>query len=197
MSDDQTVGASAEADATTRRSKDETRDAIRRAAARLFPAQGFAATSVRDIAREAEADPALVIRYFGSKERLFLETMTVENTFEAMEDAPPGRLGVAVLQRILLSGPRARQVYTALIRAADRADVRSYLVQANEAQLVGPIARRIGGPGARFRASLIAAQVSGLLHSLWILEDPALTSVPIDDLIETYGAALQSLADAR
>ncbi len=53
----------------------ETKDAIGRAAGRLFRARGFANVSVRAIAAEAGADPALVIRYFGSKERLFLEAV--------------------------------------------------------------------------------------------------------------------------
>lgn len=181
---------------TDRRSAEETRDAIRHAAARLFMEQGFAATAVRDIARAAGADPALVIRYFGSKEHLFLETMTVENTFNTVGDAPTDELGDAILRHILLGAPRSRQVYTALMRAADRPDVRSYLVRAGEAQLVGPIADRIGGETARFRAALIAAQVSGLLNSLWILEDPSLTSMPIETVIDVYGRALQSLIDA-
>lgn len=190
------MNASADAVGTERRSGEETKDAIRRAAARLFPQQGYAGTAVRDIAKDAGTDAALVIRHFGSKEHLFLETMTVENTFSAIGDVPADQLGVAILRRILLSGPRSRQVYTALMRAADRPDVRSYLVRANEAQLVGPIADRISGGTARFRASLMAAQVSGLLNSLWILEDPALTAMPIETIIERYGTALQAIADA-
>src|SRR5690606_13402275 len=43
---------------------------IRDAAIRLFGARGYAATSVRAIADEAGASPALVLHHFGSKERL-------------------------------------------------------------------------------------------------------------------------------
>ena len=41
------------------------------AARELFAAQGYERTTVRDIAARAEIDPALVIRYFGSKDGLF------------------------------------------------------------------------------------------------------------------------------
>lgn len=81
------------------------------------------------------------------------------------------------------------------MRAANRPEVRSYLIRATEVQLVEPIAARIGGSAAQYRASLIAAQVVGLLNALWILEDPALVSRPIEAVIQTYGRALQVLVD--
>ena len=52
--------------------------AIWEAAQRLFAENGYARTSVREIASEASVDPALVIRHFGSKEQLFMETMEVQ-----------------------------------------------------------------------------------------------------------------------
>ncbi|MET7842571.1 helix-turn-helix domain-containing protein [Streptomyces sp. NPDC005356] len=48
-----------------------TRERILAAAAELFERDGFSRATVRAIAAEADADPALVVRYFGSKERLF------------------------------------------------------------------------------------------------------------------------------
>src|SRR5690554_6537840 len=45
---------------------------IRDAAVRLFGRDGYAATSVRAIAAEAEVSPGLVIHHFGSKEALRL-----------------------------------------------------------------------------------------------------------------------------
>ncbi|BDZ66058.1 TetR/AcrR family transcriptional regulator [Agromyces mangrovi Wang et al. 2018] len=43
---------------------------IRDRAIELFGSRGYAATSIRDIARAAEVSPALVIHHFGSKEEL-------------------------------------------------------------------------------------------------------------------------------
>ena len=50
---------------------DRTRAAILAAARELFAAQGYERTTVRDVAAKAEIDPAMVIRYFGSKDGLF------------------------------------------------------------------------------------------------------------------------------
>lgn len=51
------------------------RDELRRIAARLFKEQGFKATRLLDIAREAGLDRATAYYYVGSKEELFRETM--------------------------------------------------------------------------------------------------------------------------
>ena len=56
----------------SRASGQETRRRILAAADDLFSARGYEDVTVRDIAAAADADPALVIRYFGSKNELFL-----------------------------------------------------------------------------------------------------------------------------
>ncbi|WP_416758506.1 TetR/AcrR family transcriptional regulator [Roseateles sp. So40a] len=43
-----------------------------RTARRIFALRGYEATSVREIARQAEVDPALIAHHFGSKEALWL-----------------------------------------------------------------------------------------------------------------------------
>ena len=48
-----------------------TQAAILQAAQELFATQGYERTTVRDVAAQAAIDPAMVMRYFGSKEGLF------------------------------------------------------------------------------------------------------------------------------
>ncbi|QGN32740.1 TetR family transcriptional regulator [Microlunatus sp. Gsoil 973] len=55
--------------------KEQTRQRIAEAAARLFGERGFDRTSVRDIASTAGVDPALVLHYFGNKRALFGDVM--------------------------------------------------------------------------------------------------------------------------
>lgn len=52
------------------RKKAKTKAAIQRHAVRLFTAQGFAATTVEQIAEAAEVSPSTVFRYFPTKEDL-------------------------------------------------------------------------------------------------------------------------------
>jgi hypothetical protein len=56
----------------SRASGQETRRRILAAADDLFITRGYERVTIRDIAVAADADPALVIRYFGSKNDLFV-----------------------------------------------------------------------------------------------------------------------------
>ncbi|HEU5333409.1 MAG TPA: TetR family transcriptional regulator [Actinocrinis sp.] len=53
------------------RKSDRTRAAILAAARRRFAADGYERATIRAIAADAYIDPSMVIRYFGSKDRLF------------------------------------------------------------------------------------------------------------------------------
>ena len=77
-------------------------------------------TSVRAIAKVAGIDPALVIRNFGSKEALFLETTPVADYFEGQFDGPLDTLGERIAAFVLgKADARMLSVYTALMRASD------------------------------------------------------------------------------
>jgi len=53
----------------------QTRPAILRAARAAFADRGYDAVSIRSVARDAGVDPALVHRFYGSKEALFIAAM--------------------------------------------------------------------------------------------------------------------------
>src|SRR4051812_16013903 len=55
----------------------QTRAAILDAARAAFAERGYDAVSVRAVARDAGVDPALVHRFYGSKERLFTAAMAL------------------------------------------------------------------------------------------------------------------------
>ncbi len=67
------------------RKKRETSEAIQVAARRLFAAQGYAATTVQQIADEADVSERTLFRYFESKEDLLLPD--VVSFFGAVESA--------------------------------------------------------------------------------------------------------------
>src|SRR5689334_22360024 len=64
--------------ATRRRRRDAagSRRALLTAAAALFDERGYEAATIRDIGERARVDPALIARYFGGKEGLYLATLT-------------------------------------------------------------------------------------------------------------------------
>jgi AcrR family transcriptional regulator len=169
-----------------------SRDAIRAAAERLFAGGGYAATSVRDIAASAGVDAALVIRHFGSKEQLFLETMRVE--FDEIDlGGPIDTLGERLIRSLLHADDHVRGVYLALVRASDAGEVSSALRAAHDAGFVAPLAARLVGEDADLRARLAAALIGGLFYGLWIVRDEVLLSTPHDELARRYGRLLQHL----
>ncbi|GAA1611029.1 TetR family transcriptional regulator [Actinoplanes couchii] len=173
-----------------RRTGDATREEIRNAAARLFRERGFARTSVRDIAAGAVTNPALVIRYFGTKELLFLDTMRFSIDDSPLFDVPLAEFGERFVE-VLLADDDVRGVYLALVRGSNEPQIRARLQRIHEQTFVGPVRARLDGPDADVRAALAAAVVGGLLYSLWVVEDESLVTADRDDLIARYGALLQ------
>ncbi|CAN5443811.1 TetR/AcrR family transcriptional regulator [soil metagenome] len=173
-----------------------TKEAIGRAARRLFHRHGYVGTSVRAIAAEAGADPALVIRHFGSKERLFLETVAIEGRFEHVTTGPLESLGARLVESLLTDMlEQTASTWRAMLRATDSDLVRSRLIHAMEQMFIEPLAPRLVGPDAELRARLVAAQISGLLDALAILADRRITEAAPETLVRLYGASIQTLID--
>jgi AcrR family transcriptional regulator len=168
------------------------RAAIHESASLLFTRHGYAATSVRDIADDASVDPALVIRYFGSKEGLFLEVMQLEWD-ERFADVPLGALGERFLRSLLETEDDVRGVFLALLRASDAGGVNVRLREVHEGTFVAPLRARMSGADADLRARLAAALVGGLLYSLWVVGDDGLAAADHEDVVRRYGALLQVL----
>jgi AcrR family transcriptional regulator len=176
---------------TRRRSGASTRGKIHVAAARLFRERGFAGTSVRDIAAAAETDPALVIRHFGSKEMLFLDTMSLRLD-ESMFGAPLEVLGQKVIETLLDAREELRPVYVALLQGSAESRIGEQLRRTHEQRFVEPLRSRMTGPDADLRARMAAALVGGMLYALWIVGDERLAA-DRDEFVGRYGALLHQL----
>jgi AcrR family transcriptional regulator len=170
-----------------------SRDAIRAAASELFASRGYANTPVRDIAARAEVDPALVIRHFGSKEQLFIETMQLPDVDVLDLDGPLDSLGQRMVEYVFSADPRIRTTFLALVRASDTGDVASAMRLLHEEGFVAPLLRHLDGPHNETRARLAAAMVGGLMYSLWIAQDATLLAMTQNEVVAAYAPALQLL----
>ncbi|MEU4240189.1 TetR family transcriptional regulator [Actinoplanes sp. NPDC026619] len=79
------------------RKKAKTRLAIREHAMRLFEEQGYASTTVDQIAEAAEVSPSTFFRYFPTKEDVILTDDYDPLIVEAIKAQPPGTLPVPAL----------------------------------------------------------------------------------------------------
>jgi AcrR family transcriptional regulator len=71
------------------RKKIKTRETIRREAFRLIQENGYAATTVEQIAEAAEVSPSTFFRYFPTKESVVLADDTDPVILNALEEQPP------------------------------------------------------------------------------------------------------------
>jgi AcrR family transcriptional regulator len=87
------MGATESAPSLRHRKKIQTRDAIRREALRLMKANGYANTTIEQIAEAAEIAPSTFFRYFPTKESVLiandLDTLTVEALAAQPADMAP------------------------------------------------------------------------------------------------------------
>jgi AcrR family transcriptional regulator len=88
-----------------RRDAARTRKALLDAASRRFAVDGYASTTVRDIADDAGVNVALINRYFGSKEGLF-EACLVNLVEESRREASTGPDRIAESIAGLIAGPK-------------------------------------------------------------------------------------------
>ena len=80
------------------RKKARTRVAIRQHALRLFREQGYAATTVEQIAEAAEVSPSTFFRYFPTKEDVVLRDDFDPMAIERFEAQPPDLSPIAALR---------------------------------------------------------------------------------------------------
>src|SRR5215475_5339964 len=87
--------------ATVRRPRDSeaTRESLLRTARELFDEVGYERATTREIGERAGVDPALIARYFESKEGLFLAAIAEPAEGEEEVDGDPRALVELLLRR--------------------------------------------------------------------------------------------------
>src|SRR3954467_13009256 len=83
------------------RKKARTRAAIREHAMRLFEEQGYAATTVDQIAEAADVSPSTFFRYFPSKEDVALSDEFDPLIIAAMRNQPAGLDPIETIRRAI------------------------------------------------------------------------------------------------
>jgi AcrR family transcriptional regulator len=175
-----------------------TRAAILDAARAAFAERGYDAVSVRAVARAAGVDPALVHRFFGSKEELFAAAMELPIS--------PGQLVPALLadgvedlgERLvrtfleLFDRPAAFAPFLALIRGAvsneqAAALLREFLTR----EVLGRLAAAASPDRPELRASLAGSQVVGLAMARYVVRVPPLAGTDRETVVSCVGPTIQ------
>ncbi|WP_448664233.1 TetR/AcrR family transcriptional regulator [Sphingomonas sp. CJ20] len=183
-----------------------TRDAMLASARRHFARDSYENVGLREIAGEVGVDPALVSRYFGSKEQLFTEC--VRGGDEDMMKGV-GREGVAEYLTALLlddeENPEEADQHIdrllILLRSASSPKASSIIRDTISEDILGPIAAVLDGPDADMRASLSFAVLVGVAILRTAMANDPLCAV--DDgqlrkrLVALFEGALASCPDGE
>jgi AcrR family transcriptional regulator len=175
-----------------------TRADILAAARASFAELGYDRTSVRSIAAKAGVDPALVHRFFGSKDDLLTAALTVamnpgERIPELME-GDPGELGDRLIRYFfsVWEEPPSREILIGLLRsAATNERAAKLLREFFGGEVLARVAAPLGLADAQLRAALVSSQLVGLALLRYIIGIEPVASASAETLTAAYAPTLQ------
>ena len=171
---------------------DRTKSAILAAARAAFTEKGYENTTIRAVAAAAQVDPALVMRYFGSKEQLFAVAADFTMPAQAPSSIDPGDVGRTFADNYLRLWEGEMEGLPMLLRSAASSDQAAERVREIFAEQVVPVVIAISGKaGANERAGLVATQLLGMALCRFILKIPPVANMPRRKLVDAIGKTLQ------
>jgi AcrR family transcriptional regulator len=174
---------------------DRTRATILDAAKRIFATAGYERTTIRDIAAAASIDPAMVIRYFHSKEELFARTAEFDLRLPDLRAVEPHKIGETLVRHFLSlwEGDGAYQGLAVMLRsAASNESALAKLKDVFSAQVLPALARAEGPLSPGDRAGLVASQLLGLAFCRYVIQLKPVVDLPHDLIVRELGKTLQS-----
>jgi len=169
-----------------------TKAAILAAARERFAADGFERATIRAIAGKAGIDPALVMRYFGNKQKLFAAAAEFDLRLPDLTQIPRDQLGVT-LARHFFKRWEEDDILQALLRSAvtnrSAAERMRSIFGSQVAPALAPLFK--DQREAATRAGLIATQTLGMALCRYVLRLPPILAMSQDELVQWVGPTIQ------
>lgn len=172
-----------------KRSADDARTRILAAARARFGQSGFEGATIRAIAAEAGYDPALVMRYFGSKEQLFAVSIVSDLEILDLSSVSREQVGEVIVRGYLEQwegsegADRPILLRAAVTHPAARAQLEKRLTEQVVGPLIGALNPTESHERHEQRAALLATQMLGLALCRYMLELPSVAGLSIDQLV--------------
>ena len=181
------------------------RDTILHAARKQFSHHGYEHTTMRSVADEVGINPALIVHYFSSKQRLFLEAMlpmfqAPATLNDLLEHSSPETIGssLAKLVSTLMGDAGSRAVFLGLIRATTsdtEASVMLHEFVSNNFQV--QLRRYLPGDNPSLTATIVSSLVVGLFVSRYITKIEPLASMELPDLERQLAYYFQACIESQ
>ncbi|WP_345586262.1 TetR family transcriptional regulator [Streptomyces prasinosporus] len=180
------------------RRSDATRAKILAAARDRFAADGYERATIRAIARDAEIDPSMVMRYYGSKEGLFAAASAFDLRLPDLSDLPRDTVGRTLVEHFL-DRWEEDEVLTALLRAGVTNAAAAERMREIFRDQLGPVAATVcpDRREAPRRAALAASQILGMAMARYVLRFPPAVAMTRRELTEWLAPTVQRYLTAR
>ncbi len=142
------------------------------AARERFGANGFQAATIRGIAADAGIDPSMVMRYFGSKDKLFAAAAEFDLQFPDFTELDRTTVGASLVGHFLERWEGDEGLVILLRSSATNADATQRMQHIFSTQLQPLVATLAPATEARWRSGLIATQILGLAWCRFVLRLP-------------------------
>ena len=174
------------------RNAEATRADILTAARVRFGSEGYERTTLRAIAADVGVDPALVIRYFGSKQDLFAAAAEFSLDLPDLTGVEPDELAEALLGRFFAVWEND-STFVALLRAAMTSPTAADTMRRVFALQVAPTLAAITPDHHEQRAGLFGAYIIGLATTRYVLANPAVADLGHDELTRWVAPVVRQL----
>jgi AcrR family transcriptional regulator len=169
----------------------QTEERILSAARRLFAEAGYGSTTIRAVATAADVDPALVMRYFGSKEELFAKAARLDPD-EALEGATQdvAELMLESLHQKLEAEPVAMlaMLRSMLTHHGAEEGVRDLIAQQQR-----QLGQSIEADVPELRTGLVGAIMLGVVVARYLLELEGVRDASADQILELLRPCVHQL----
>lgn len=178
------------------RTGEQSRERILAAARRSFGERGYAGSTIRAIAAEAEVDPAMVHYFFTNKAQLFATAMQfpaiVPERITALLAPGTDGLGERLVRHFVgIWGDRERfDPIFALMRSAESGAATPFK-EFVEREIVARIEQVITADDAQLRSQLIGSQLIGLAFARYVVALEPLASADQETLVRLIGPTIQ------
>lgn len=179
------------------RNAEATRAAILHAARERFARESYDDVGMRDIARDVGVDAALVSRYFGSKEDLFVAVLdSCERGADLME-GERSSFGRRVAHEAIFKVKSESKLKGLLIllRSVGSTKAMELVQRTGNDRFFKPFSEWVGGEDAPVRARLAAAFIMGMAISREITGGFGLTPEQCEAMEDRMATILQDMID--
>ena len=173
-----------------RRSSAETKAAILAAARERFAQSGFERATIRAIAADANIDPSMVMRYFGSKDQLFAAAVDFDLELPDFAGVDRDQLGARIVAYFMDRWERDEALVVLMRSATTNPEAAQRMREIFAGQLL-PVIAKVNPNAPERRAGLLGTQVLGLAMCRYILRLPPVVAMSRDEVVAWLGPTVQ------